>query len=85
MRTGQDGRAHALSKSAIGFAGAPILLKGLGEQVVVSRTRPHALEEAAVVLAPDETMQARVLKPFAEAGQVVIVLPKWLAAKKPAA
>lgn len=80
LRSGQDGRAHALSKSAIGFAGAPILMRGLGGQVVVSRTRPHAPEEAAIVLTPDLTMQPGMLKPFADAGQIVIVLPKWQAA-----
>lgn len=83
LRTGQDGRGHALSKSAIGFAGAPILMKALGHQVVVSRTRPHSVADAAVMLTPDPSMQATVLKPFAEAGTLLIVLPKWQAARDP--
>jgi hypothetical protein len=83
LRTGQDGRGHALSKSAIGFAGAPILMKALDQHVVVSRVRPHAAGDAAIVLTPDETMQASVLNPFAEAGTLVIVLPKWNVARDP--
>lgn len=35
---GNDGQAHALSKSAIGYAGAVKLLKSQGTQVQVSRT-----------------------------------------------
>lgn len=83
LRSGQDGRAHALSNSAVGYAGAPILMKRLGEQVMVSRTRPRAVEQAAVVLTPDDVLQAQVLKPFAPAGQLVIVLPKWVTARDP--
>lgn len=41
LRGGEDGRAHALSRSAIGYAGAPILMEKLGLQTVVSRTRPR--------------------------------------------
>lgn len=83
LRSGQDGRAHALSKSAIGFAGAPILMKALGRNTVISRTRPSGLEEAAVILTPNGAEKPEALKPFAEAGQVLIVMPKWLAAPDP--
>ena len=83
LRSGQDGRAHALSRSAIGFAGAPILMKGLGHAPVVSRIRPSNLEEAAVILTPEGSEKAEALLPFAEAGAVLIVMPKWIAAPDP--
>jgi len=83
LRTGQDGRAHALSKSAVGFAGAPILMKGLGRDTVVSRLRPTNLEEAAVVLTPEGNEKPEALKPFADAGHILIVMPKWSAAPDP--
>lgn len=83
LRTGNDGRAHALSRSAIGFAGVPILMKGLGEPVLISRTRPHNLENAAVILTPDGGAQARVLVPFAGAARTLIILPKWVVLPDP--
>ena len=83
LRAGQDGRAHALSRSAIGFAGAPILMKSLGESVVVSRTRPHSLKGVVVVLTPEGVEKAEALRPFVGADQVLIVLPKWIAGPDP--
>lgn len=83
LRTGNDGRAHALSKSAIGFAGVPILMKGLGETVVISRVKAHSLENATVILTPDMGSQPDALKPFAGAARTLIILPKWAAAPDP--
>jgi hypothetical protein len=83
LRSGNDGRAHALSKSAIGYAGAPILLKALGETVVVSRMREHDYADAAVVLTPEFGTSPDALKPFAGAAVTVYVLPKWLATEDP--
>lgn len=77
LRSGQDGRAHALSKSAVGYAGAPVLLRGLGETVVVSRTRPQNLEESVAVLTPDGGEKPEALARFADAGRILVVLPKW--------
>lgn len=77
LRSGNDGRAHALSRSAIGYAGAPILMKGLGETVLVSRTRPRDITHAVVVLTPDPGQQPMVFKPFETAARILIVLPKW--------
>lgn len=83
LRSGQDGRAHALSKSAVGFAGAPILMKAMGETVVVSRTRPAGLKDSVVVLTPDGNEEPAALRPFVGAGRTLIVLPKWAAAPDP--
>jgi hypothetical protein len=83
LRNGQDGRAHALSKSAIGFAAAPILMRKLGQAPVVSRSRSLNLEDAAVVLTPEGDEKAEALRPFADAGVVLVVMPKWVAAPDP--
>src|SRR5688500_10583947 len=72
LRSGNDGRAHALSRSAVGFAGVPILMKGLGESVVISRTKPHGLDNAAVILTPDAGDQPTSLKPFEGAARTLI-------------
>jgi hypothetical protein len=83
LRTGADGRAHALSRSAIGFAGAPILARALGETVVVSRSPPRDPKTTVVVLTPDGGVGARELRRFDKAARVIIVLPKWEATADP--
>lgn len=83
LRSGQDGRAHALSKSAIGFAGAPILMKQLGASAVVSRTRPHRPQEAVVVLTPDFGLNPEELQKYPKGAQTLIILPKWLVMPDP--
>ena len=83
LRTGNDGRAHALSRSAVGFAGVPILMRALGRTVVISRTRPHSLENAGVILTPDLGDPPKALIPFAGAAHILIILPKWNALPDP--
>src|SRR5688572_24928537 len=83
LRSGEDGRAHALSKSAVGFAGAPILMKQLGVPAVVSRTRPRRPQEAVVILTPDAGLSPDELKAYPKGALTLIVLPKWLVAADP--
>jgi hypothetical protein len=83
LRNGQDGRAHALSKSAIGFAGAPILMKQMGVSALVSRTRPRRPQEAVVVLTPEFGLKPEELQKYPKGAQTLIILPKWLAAPDP--
>lgn len=77
LRASQDGRAHALSKSAVGYAGAPILMKALGQEALVSRSRPRNLVDGAMVLTPDGDEDPKLLAPFLEAQTVLVVAPKW--------
>lgn len=77
LRAGSDGRAHALSRSAIGFAGAPVLMKSLGQPVIISRTKPRGPQDAGVVLTPDVGAEAKALVPLAGASRTLIILPKW--------
>ena len=80
LRSGEDGRAHALSKSAVGFAGAPILMKALGAPAVVSRTPPAARRRRRplVILTPGRRRRRRGrCRPIPKARATLIVLPKW--------
>jgi hypothetical protein len=85
LRAGADPGAHALSSSAVGYRGATILLQARQVPVVVSRTEPRGteLQGALVVLTPDRQTPAKALPPFDGADRVLIVLPKWLAARDP--
>lgn len=83
LRSGQDGRAHALSKSAVGYAGAPILMRGLGASVLVSRTRPTRPSGAVVVLTPEPGLSPDELRSYPKGARTLIVLPKWVAMRDP--
>lgn len=83
LRSGNDGRAHALSRSAVGYAGATILMKNLGAPTVVSRTRPTRPSDAVVVLAPEPGLSPEDLQAYPKGSITLIVLPKWTAAPDP--
>jgi hypothetical protein len=83
LRSGQDGRAHALSKSAVGYAGAPILMQALGASVLVSRTRPVKPSDSVVVLTPEPGLSPDELRNYPKGARTLIVLPKWFAAPDP--
>ncbi len=87
LRSGQDGRGHALSRSAIGFAGMVQLLRNEGRTVLISRgplasqwTAPPAsgrTNESVLVLTPDPGDEAKELAKLKFNGWTLIVLPKW--------
>lgn len=83
LRSGQDGRAHALSTSAVGYAGLPILMKGVGAPVLVSRTRPVRPSAAVVILTPDPGLKPEDLQAYPKGALTLIVLPKWAPARDP--
>lgn len=83
LRGGADGRAHALSTSAIGYAGAPILMKAMGAPVVVSRARPLRPSESVVILTPEPGLSPQDLQAYPQGAMTLIVLPKWEAAPDP--
>ncbi|WP_337186790.1 hypothetical protein [Phenylobacterium sp.] len=83
LRGGNDGRAHAMSRSAVGFAAAPILARKLGEAASVSRSPPRDLAEAAVVVTPEGHERGQAFDPFADAAVTLIVMPKWLVSPDP--
>jgi len=74
-----DARAHALSRSAVGFAGIVKLARATGAIVNVSRTQPEAQSRPLfVVLTPDSKVAHEDIGRLG--GQaVLVILPKWLA------
>jgi hypothetical protein len=84
LRGGEDGGAHALSKSAVGYAGAVALLRAEGAPVVVSRAPDLKRTKAAlVILTPPAEADADDLQRLASDNPTLIVLPKWQAAPDP--
>lgn len=85
LRDGSDGGGHALSRSAIGFAGVVRLLKAIGDPVVVSRD-PDARQATTslLVLTPQLGTDTDKLSDMTTAGPTLVVLPKWAAAPDPA-
>ena len=79
LRSGSDGGAHALSRSAVGFAGAVELLKGLDEPVLVSRGDPPPTRAGSgvLVLTPGPDADPKDISALHYSGLKLIVLPKW--------
>jgi len=85
LRGDSDGGGHALSRSAIGFAGMTRLLKAIGDPVVVSRD-PHARTSTTslLILTPGVEADSGDLYDMTTAGPTLVVLPKWAAIPDPA-
>lgn len=78
LRSGNDGGTHALSRSAVGFAGVVRLLKAQGEDVIIARG-PLRLGTVArlVVVTPQLDNKADEIANVSIAGPRLIILPKW--------
>jgi len=77
LRTGGDPRAHALSKSAVGFGGLVRLLQLEGKPVLISRTKaPPANPDAIRVLTPDDGVKPDDIRAMT-ATPTLVILPKW--------
>lgn len=84
LKTGADGKAHALSKSAIGFAGLSTLLKAEGRPVLISRAPiPRGRTEGLLVATPGESTELSAIQGLGFKGPVLVVLPKWFAGPDP--
>lgn len=83
LQSGNDARAHALSRSAIGYAGAVQLARASGADVKIGRITGDAdRAEALVVLAPEYAVSTEEFV-GAEGEVTLIILPKWFAAPHP--
>lgn len=86
VRGGGDPGAHALSRSAVGYAGVRWLLEEQRVDVVVSRSfPPHAADPSdapvpLVVATPPRGAKAEALAPFLGVAPLLVVLPKWVTA-----
>ncbi|WP_427791692.1 DUF4350 domain-containing protein [Brevundimonas diminuta] len=84
LKSGDDGQGHALSRAAIGFGAAPVLLRNLG--VPVSMSRGHltpASDESLLVLTPPPGARPEPIEDINHAGATLLVLPKWSTAPDP--
>jgi hypothetical protein len=78
LQTGDDGRAHALSRSAIGYGGIVKLLRDMGEPVLVARRSLRHQAPALVVLTPDTGVAPQAyLDAVVVPTTTLVVLPKW--------
>ncbi len=79
LERGDDGGAHALSKSAVGFAGVAKALRLAGDPVLVNRAalRP-GLRGGLLVITPEPTTPMSAIDGLRYAGPELVVLPKWL-------
>ena len=76
---GDDGRSHALSNSAVGYAGMVKLARLSGTHVTVSRGEPgEQLSAPLVVLTPETKLALTDVERLAHTN-ALIVLPKWFA------
>jgi hypothetical protein len=84
LKEKEDVGAHALSRSAVGFAGAVALLRGQGVPVVVSRAKDLKTAQASlVVLTPGPENSAEDLARLASENVTLVVLPKWPPVRNP--
>ena len=84
LRGGDNGGAHALSRSAIGYAGIVSALKLEGDPVLVNRAPTARLERAGLlVVTPSPAADEGNVTGLGFSGPVLVVLPKWFAAPDP--
>ena len=78
LQSGDNGRAHALSKSAIGYGGMVRLLRGLDEPVIVSRRDLSRDEPALIIFAPESNVSRDAYVKAAHlSSRTLVVVPKW--------
>lgn len=78
LQSGDNGQAHALSKSAIGYGGMVRLLRGLDEPVIVSRRDLSREEPALIIFTPDTSISRDAYVKAAQlSSRTLVVLPKW--------
>lgn len=82
LRSGNNGGGHALSKSAIGFAGAATFFKARGQTVLVSRGTASRATDGLMIITPSPYQNQQALKAITFGGRRLIVLPKWSAAQQ---
>lgn len=82
LRRDDDPGAHALSRSAIGYAGLRELLAARGDTVLVSRAahrRPHGL----LILTPAVGTDDKAVEALGFEAPELVILPKWRAIPDP--
>ena len=85
LSSGNDGGEHALSKSAVGYAGIVRLMRETDRPVVLSRGTLGAIsDENLLVLTPSVGQETEALDELRWSSQAtLLVLPKWQTIGKP--
>ena len=84
LRSGNNGGGHALSRSATGFGGLPVLLRDIGMRVDYGRSEYDEDDGGGLlVLTPDISTSASELETLIKHAPTLIVLPKWDAGPHP--
>ncbi|MGH7734305.1 MAG: hypothetical protein ACREOE_11545, partial [Gemmatimonadales bacterium] len=79
LQSGDNGEAHALSRSAVGFAGLVEALKLERVPVLVSRSRlPRGRSQGVLIATPQIQVDEKTVQDLGFAGPVLIVMPKWM-------
>ncbi len=80
-----DGGEHALSRSAIGFAGLVELLKADGAEVMISRGAKAADDSSTglIILTPGTEASPDDVKAMGYPRPMLMILPKWLVVADP--
>jgi hypothetical protein len=83
LTTGRDGRAHALSQSAVGFAGAVRLFKARGDTISIGRiVDGQERISGLVILTPERPIDADELE-TASGYTTLLIMPKWAVGPDP--
>ncbi len=84
LRTGDNADSHALSHSAIGFAGAVELLQAAHQTVVISHAKiAPGHSDGLLIATPPALAELGGVKALGFGGPVLVVLPKWDAFPNP--
>ncbi|MGD2131675.1 MAG: hypothetical protein PVI23_02720 [Maricaulaceae bacterium] len=84
LRVPTDGGTHALSKSAVGYAGLVDLMERRGAPVVVQRG-PVRDTEGLRIVTPLRSVNAADEFPLIQGEHTLVILPKWVASPNPLA
>lgn len=77
-KSGDNGAGHALSRSAIGFAGAVEMLRGMATEVEISRVDyPADTGRSVLILTPPARTDPDAVDDIQFEGPRLLVLPKW--------
>lgn len=78
LRSGDNGQAHALSKSAVGYAGLVRLLEATGRTPTLARGPGAATEDSLIIVTPLHGVSDEAIEMVAsQSPSVLYVLPKW--------
>jgi hypothetical protein len=86
LRPAQNGGTHALSTSAVGFAGLADLVKHTGGEVRMVRSEAELDEASFLVLTPGPGADPAAVKRILDRRQglsTLVILPKWIAVPLP--